>query len=62
MRQEEQMNRLTQKLNNMESTMKDKENLIRKVNEENKRLDYKMEHLDTEREGNIEKIGTILNE
>ena len=46
----------------MEAIIKDKDILIRKVGEENKKLAYRMEHLDTEREGNIEKIETILNE
>ena len=46
----------------MEAIMKDKDNIIKKVNDENRKLAYRMEHLDSEREGTIDKIETILNE
>ena len=61
-RYEDQINRLTQKVGKMEEITKEKDNMIKKVNDENKKLAYRMEHLDSEREGTIDKIETILNE
>ena len=49
-------------MSNLDDIMKGKDNLIKKVNEENKLLVHKMERLDSERNANIEKIETILFE
>ena len=49
-------------MSNLNDIMQSKDNLIKKVNEENKLLVHKMERLDGERHGTIEKIETILFE
>ena len=61
-RQDEKINRLTQKVSNLESILAGKENLIMKVNDENKLLAHRMENSDEERQDNICKIETILTE
>ena len=59
-RYEEQIGRLTRSIQEQENVMKDKEELIQKLSEQNQKLCYRIDHIDTERDGNITKIGSIL--